>query len=83
MPTDFASLVAMFISLLSMLIPIIFALTFVVVTWKIILAWVINAGDENAVAEGKQVAIAAVIAFVVMFGVWGLLELLQSSLLGM
>lgn len=83
MPTDFASLVAMFISLLSMLIPIIFALTFVIVTWKIILAWVINAGDENAVAEGKQVAIAAVIAFVVMFGVWGLLELLQSSLLGM
>lgn len=83
MPTDFASLVAMFINLLSMLIPIIFALTFVVVTWKIILAWVINAGDENAVAEGKQVAIAAVIAFVVMFGVWGLLELLQSSLLGM
>lgn len=83
MPTNFASLVTTFIDFLSMLIPIIFAITFVVVTWKIILAWIINAGDESAVAEGKHVALAAVIAFVVMFGVWGLLHMLQRALFGM
>lgn len=82
MPGNFSELVAMFINLLSLLIPIIFALTFVVVVWKIIMAWIVNADDENAVAEGRQVALVAVIAFVVMFGIWGLLSVLQRSLLG-
>lgn len=82
-PSTFAELVAGFINLLSLFIPVIFAITFVFVAWKIILAWIIKGGDENAVAEGKQVALAAVIAFVLMFGVWGLLAVLQRAFLGM
>lgn len=77
---NFADLVGLFTSLIAMIVPIIFALTFVVIAWGIIKAWVINAGDESSVNEGKQIAFAGVIALVFMFGIWGILKILQSAL---
>ena len=78
--TDFASLVAHFIELLALFVPIIFALTIVVLTWGIIRAWVINGGDEAAVAEGKKMALIGVIALLFMFGIWGIVAMLQDSI---
>jgi len=78
--TDFASLVAHFIELLALFVPIIFALTIVVLTWGIIKAWVINGGDEAAVAEGKKMALIGVIALLFMFGIWGIVAMLQDSI---
>ena len=58
----------------------IFALTIVVLTWGIIKAWVINGGDEAAVAEGKKMALIGVIALLFMFGIWGIVAMLQDSI---
>ena len=77
--TDFKGLVAHFIDLIALFIPIIFALTIVVLSWGIIKAWVINGGDEGSVEEGKKMALVGVIALVFMFGIWGILAMLQSS----
>ena len=79
-PKNFSDLVGLLIDLLSLAIPLIFALTLIFIIWKIIDAWVINAGDQTKVDEGKQVALVGVIALVVMSGVWGILELLRNSL---
>ncbi|MFT5849805.1 MAG: hypothetical protein ACI9H6_000624 [Patiriisocius sp.] len=76
---NFADLVGVFINLISLLVPIIFALTFLVLAWGIIKAWIINGGDENSVEEGKKIAVAGIVALVFMFGIWGILQLLQSS----
>jgi len=76
----FATLVKNFIELISLFVPIIFALTIVVLTWGIIKAWVINGGDEASVEEGKKMALIGVIALVFMFGIWGILAMLQSSI---
>ena len=70
----------MIIDFISLLIPIIFALTVLVLSWGIIKAWVIGGGDESSVAEGKQIAIAGVVALVVMIGVWGIVAVLRTSL---
>ena len=80
---NFADLSAYFIDLLAMFVPIIIALTIVVLSWGIIKAWVINGGDETSVEEGKKIALIGVVALVFMFGIWGILELLQSSIPGL
>ena len=77
---NFADVVARFIELISLLVPIIFAITFLFITWGVIKAWIINGGDEASVEQGKKIAVAGVIGLVLMFGIWGILAMLQSSL---
>lgn len=68
------------IGILQSLIPVIFALTFVVLLWKIIDAWILHGDDPSSVEEGKRTAAIGVIALVIMSGVWGILALLRASL---
>lgn len=77
---DFSDLVATFIEIISLLIPLIFAVTLLVIVWKVIDAWIINGGDEAKVQEGKHTVFVGILALVVMSGIWGILAVLQSSL---
>jgi len=79
-PSNFAELVGIFTGLIALIVPLVFAITFIVIVWGVTKAWVISGGDENSVNEGKQIALAGVIALVFMFGIWGILNLLQSSI---
>lgn len=81
-PNNFAEFVNLLIDLLGLLIPLIFGLTLVFIVYKIFDAWILSGGDDTKVSEGKQVAVVGVIALVVMSSVWGILQLLRSSLLG-
>ena len=81
-PHTFSQLVGQFIGLLSLLIPLIFALSLLVIVWKIIDTWIINAGDTTKIAEGKQFVVVGVIALVIMSGIWGILRILRASLFG-
>ncbi|MCA9367999.1 hypothetical protein KC887_07120 [Candidatus Kaiserbacteria bacterium] len=78
-PTDFASLVQLVVGLINLLIPAIFGVVFVFFVWKIIDAWILNAGDERKVAEGKQYVLWAILLFALMVSTWGIVALLQSS----
>jgi len=78
--TDFKGLVAHFLDLIALIVPLIFALTIVVLSWGIIKAWIINSGDETSVQEGKNMALVGVIALVCMVGIWGILNLLQNAI---
>ena len=82
-PTSFAGLVGFFLGFIQLLVPLIFAATFLVIAWGVIKAWVINGGDPKAAAAGKQIAFVGVIALVFMFGVWGLVYMLQGSFIPM
>ncbi len=77
---NFNDLVNLFISLIMQLVPLVFGVTIIVIAWGIFKAWIFNGGDENSVSEGKQLALAGVIALVVMSGLWGILALLKNSL---
>jgi hypothetical protein len=59
---------------------LVFAITLLVIVWKVIDAWIIHGGDEAKVEEGKHTAIVGIIALVVMSGIWGILSILQYSL---
>jgi hypothetical protein len=82
-PHTFGDLVYVFLRIINnALIPAIFALTFLVIVWGVVKAWIISAGDEKEREKGKSLVIAGLIALVVMIGIWGILAILQSGLFG-
>lgn len=81
-PSDFKGLVNILLNIISVLIVLVFALTFIVLAWSVVKAWIINADSEIEVEKGKRVALVGVIALVIMSGIWGILALLRTSLFG-
>ncbi len=75
----FADLVGKFLDIINLAVPALFALTIAFVFWKIVKAWIID-GGEAGIESGKQTVLVAVIALVVMIGVWGIVEILRTSL---
>jgi hypothetical protein len=75
----FGDVVSIFVSLINAAIPALLALMLLFIIWKAIDMWVINAGDEQKVTEGKQLIITSVIVMVVISSLWGLVALLRNS----
>ena len=83
MPSTFADLVNVIIGLINVIIPLLFAVLFLYLVWRVFEHWVIKANDQNAREAGRQYAISAVIVFVVMISAWGIVSLLQTSIFGL
>lgn len=81
-PNDFKGVVATVIGVIEGLILLIFVLTVLAIVWGIVRGWIINGTSEEGVAQGKKVVLIGVIALVIMLSIWGILELLQSSIFG-
>ncbi len=80
-PTTFSGLVQGILGIIGYIIPLIFAVLFVYFVWKVIDAWIINAGDEKKRAEGKQLVAITVIVFVLMISTWGIVTVLKDAIL--
>lgn len=81
-PTDFESFVNVIVSFINLLIPLLFAVVFLYLMWKIIDAWILNVGDETKRSDGKKYVIAAVIAFFVMLSAWGIIAIIRNAIFG-
>lgn len=81
-PTTFEGLVGLIIGFINILIPTLFGLLFLYIIWKIVDAWVINAGNEQKREEGKQMVVVAVVVFVLMISAWGIVALIKQSVFG-
>jgi hypothetical protein len=79
-PSSFSELVGILIDFIGLLVPLIFALTILFLSWGIIQAWIINGGDAKSVESGKKIAFVGVVALVFMIGIWAIVEILQNSL---
>ena len=62
------------------LIPAIFALGFLVFIWGMYKTFILGGSDEEKQSEGRQLMMYTVIGFVVMISLWGIVNLLASSL---
>lgn len=82
MPRNFGELVDVFLGFISLLVPLIFSLALVVIVWRVIDAWIFNAGDTGKIEEGKKYALWGVLVLVVMSALWGVIAILRSSLFG-
>ena len=79
----FENLVDLFLDIIyNSLIPLIIVVIFVVLAWKLIDMFIINAADEQARSNGKRTITIAVLALVVVLSIWGILSLLQVTIFG-
>lgn len=62
------------------LIPAIFALGFLVFIWGMYKTFILGGSDEEKQGEGRQLMMYAVIGFVVMVSLWGIVNLIANSL---
>ncbi len=81
-PTTFADLVNGIIFLINIIIPTIIGIVFLVLTFKMFDAWIVNSADEKKREEGKQIALTSVVVMVILLSVWGIVIMLQKSFFG-
>ncbi len=62
------------------IVPIIFALAFLVFLWGVMNYFFIHSDDEGKRAEGRQFILWGIIGMAVLFSVWGFVNLLLSTL---
>lgn len=81
-PRNFGELVDLFLGVVELVIPLIFILALLVIVWKLVDAWIINADNEKKIEEGRHYALWGVLVLVVMSTVWAIIRLLRSSIFG-
>lgn len=62
------------------LIPLIFALAFLVFLWGVAQYFIFGAGDEGKRETGRTFMLYGIIGFVVMVSVWGIVNIFSSGL---
>lgn len=64
----------------TVVVPVIFALAFLVFVWGVVNYFILHGGDEGKRAEGREFALWGIIGIAVLFSVWGFVSLLLSTL---
>ena len=63
----------------NVLVPVLFAIAFIVFLYGIAKAYIFSAGDETEVKKGHQLLLWGIIAFVVMISLWGLVNVVANT----
>ncbi len=63
----------------TVLVPLVFALAFLIFIWGMFKAFILGGSDEAAQSQGKSLMLYALIGFVVMISLWGIVNLLVNS----
>lgn len=64
----------------SILVPVLMAIAFIVFLYGIFKYFILHGAEEEERKEGRQYAIWGIIGFVVIFTIWGLVNLVGSTL---
>lgn len=62
------------------LVPLIFALAFLLFLWGVFKYFFWGGGDEAKREEGRQLMLWAIIGFLLMVSIWGIVNVLSSGL---
>lgn len=81
-PSNLAQLVDLLLGIINLIIPFLFGLTLVVIIWKLIDGWIINAADEKKRSSGKAVIATGIVVLVIMLGIWGIIAFLRRGIFG-
>lgn len=63
----------------NILVPVIFAIAFIVFVWGAFKTFIIGANSEDVKEEGKNLMLWGLIGFFVMVSVWGLVNILTGT----
>jgi hypothetical protein len=63
----------------NILVPVLFAIAFIVFLWGAFQAFILGAQDEGVKEKGRNLMLWGLIGFFVMVSVWGLVNILTGS----
>ncbi len=63
----------------AVLVPVLFALAFLVFLYGIVKAYIFSEGDPERVKEGHKLILWGIIGFVVMISLWGLVNVVANT----
>lgn len=64
----------------NILVPIVFALAFIVFVWGAFTTFILGAGSEEVKEKGKNLMLWGLVGFFVMLSVWGLVNVLTGTI---
>ncbi|MHB8709983.1 MAG: hypothetical protein ACYC6X_00285 [Minisyncoccota bacterium] len=64
----------------TVVVPIIFTLVFIIFIWGVVNYFFIHGGEEGKREEGRTFILWGVIGIVVLFSIWGIVNILLSTL---
>ncbi|MFA5998005.1 MAG: hypothetical protein WC814_01270 [Candidatus Paceibacterota bacterium] len=64
----------------TIIIPLIFALAFLVFIWGVLKYFIFSIGDEGKRSEGRQFVLWGILGMVVLLSVWGFVNIVLSTL---
>ena len=64
------------------LVPIIFAVAFIVFIWGMFRYFIAGGADEEKRKQGRDLAIWGIVAMAIMFSVWGLVKIVTNTIPG-
>ena len=64
----------------NILVPVLFAVAFIVFLWGAFQTFIVGATDEEAKTKGKNLMLWGLIGFFVMVSIWGLVNILTGSI---
>jgi len=62
------------------LIPVLFALAFIVFLWGAFMAFIVGAQNDDTKTKGKNLMLWGLIGFFVMISIWGLVNILVGTI---
>jgi hypothetical protein len=63
----------------NVLVPVLFAIAFIVFLYGIARAYIFSGGDPEKVKEGHKLLLWGLIAFVVMISIWGIVNVVANT----
>ncbi len=66
--------------IVDLLVPLVFAVAFIVFIFGVFRYFILGGGNEEKRAQGRQLIMWGIIAFVVMVSVWGLVNVITGTL---
>ncbi len=63
----------------AVLVPLVFAISFIVFLWGVASTYIISRGDETAVEHGHRLILWGLVGFAVMVSIWGLVNIVANT----
>ncbi len=81
-PGNLAEFLNILMDIIGTIIPIIFALIVLTISWGVVKAWIMGDASSDVVDKGKKLVFVGVIVLAIMVSIWGIVRMLSTSFFG-